>query len=130
MKRFKDQVPYEIDTPKDLIDSLQQGSKDENFFLSEFYLHNVVTPHPYKWSPNPYVRDVKLRTLNSWTTHENERANELIKYEVVSKQSELYIIGEYARPSKVILSHTTLLANPDITPILINKQEKVILRFQ
>ena len=30
----------------------------ENYFLNEFYFHNLVTPHPYKWSPNPYVWDV------------------------------------------------------------------------
>ena len=93
-------------------------------------MHNLVTPHPYKWYLNPYAWDVQLRALNSWITHENETTNELIKYEVASEDSKLYIRGESTRPSKGILSHTTLIVDPAIISILRNKQEEAIWRFE
>jgi hypothetical protein len=41
--------------------------------LCEFYLHNLVLPHPYRWSSNPYVRDVQFRAFFSWVYNEEER---------------------------------------------------------
>jgi len=51
-------VRYNLDTPKDFLDSYQDYNMEEKERICEFYLHNIIHPHPYKWNPNPYVGDV------------------------------------------------------------------------
>ena len=130
MKSLKDKLPHDINTLKELANSVQQGTKAEEYMFNEFYLHNLVTPHPYKWSPNPYPRYVQQRALSSWNMHENKRINEMIKYEVASYESELYFRGESFRPSKVTFSHATLTMDKYQIPILVNKQEESMRRFE
>jgi hypothetical protein len=43
-------------------------------------LAQLSLPHPYKWSPNPYVGDVQLMALASWLRHEDLREAEMKKY--------------------------------------------------
>lgn len=70
LSRLKEQFPNTMGTPQELTESLQQCFEVEKDQLSEFYLHNLVTTSPYKWSPNSYVGEFQLRALTSWMTHE------------------------------------------------------------
>jgi len=47
------QVRFNIETPKHFLDSYQSYNMEEKYSMCEFYLHNLVLPHPYKWNPNP-----------------------------------------------------------------------------
>jgi hypothetical protein len=48
-------VKFNLDTPKDFLDAYQGCNMEERDRLCEFYLHNLILPHPYNWNPNPYV---------------------------------------------------------------------------
>jgi hypothetical protein len=45
----------------------------EKYNLCEFYLHNLILPHPYNWNPNPYLGDVELMPFSSWMRNEELR---------------------------------------------------------
>jgi len=62
------------------VDVCQANIEEERVSICEFYLHNFTLPHPYKWSPNPYVWDVQLMVLASWLRHEDLRETEMKKY--------------------------------------------------
>jgi hypothetical protein len=67
-------VKFNLDTPKYFIDAYQGCNIEEKSQLCEFYLHNLVLPHPYNWISNPYVGDVQLMAFDSWLRHEEMRA--------------------------------------------------------
>jgi hypothetical protein len=66
-------VRYNLDTPKDFLDAYQDYNMEEKERMCEFYLHNIILPHPYKWNPNPYVGDVQIMALAYWLRHEEMR---------------------------------------------------------
>jgi hypothetical protein len=72
-------VKFNLDTPKYFLDAYQGCNMEEKSKLCEFYLHNLVLPHPYNWNPNPYVGDVQLMAFSSWLRHEEMRARRIQK---------------------------------------------------
>jgi hypothetical protein len=66
-------VRYNLDTPKYFLDSYQYCNMEEKERMCDFYLHNIILPHPYKWNPNPYVGDVHMMTFASWLRHKDMR---------------------------------------------------------
>jgi hypothetical protein len=91
-------VKFNLDTPKDFLDAYQGCNMEERARLCEFYLHNLILPHPYNWNPNPYVGDVQLMAFASWLRHEEMRAEEFKKYKEEELQTPLWIRVEAARP--------------------------------
>jgi len=75
-------------------------------------------PHPYKWSPNPYVGDAQLREFYSWVQNEEGIATELHKYKDEELSSHLWIRAETARPEEILINHTTLTSDIELVPIL------------
>jgi len=75
---------------------------EERYKLCEFYLHNLIFPHPYNWNHNPYVGDVQLMAFASWLRHEEMRAEELNKYKEEESKTPLWTIDEAFRPRDVI----------------------------
>lgn len=131
LNRLKNQLPHDLETPKELADAQKHCSEEENDRLNEFYLHNYVVPHHYKWSPNPYLGYVQLRALISqWITHDNIQANEALVYEVVETQDELWTRAKPTRLYDVISSHQGLTSNSELIPILEEKQNEAIARFE
>jgi hypothetical protein len=51
-------VKFNLDTPTYFLDAYQGCTMEERDKICEFYLHNLIFPHPYNWNPNPYVGDV------------------------------------------------------------------------
>jgi hypothetical protein len=92
--------------------------------MCEFYLHNIILPHPYKWNPNPYVGDVQMMAFASWLRHEEMREEELKKYKEDEFQTPLWIRVEAARPGDVITSHHNLSLDKEIAPIWTTKQRE------
>jgi len=85
--------------------------------LCEFYLHNLIFPHPYNWNPNPYVGDVQFMAFSSRLRHEEMRAYEFKKYKEEEKQTPLWIRDEDSRPRNFINNHHNLSFNKDVAPI-------------
>jgi hypothetical protein len=65
------------ETPKSFVEVYQDCNIEEKDRLCEFYLHNLVFFHPYKWIPNPYVGDVKIMDFSSWLRHEELKEVEI-----------------------------------------------------
>ena len=80
LSRLKDQFPHNLDMPQELTEALQQCYDAEKGQLSEFHLHILVTPTPYKCSLNSYVRDFHLRALTPWMIYEVLREEAFATY--------------------------------------------------
>ena len=124
--RLKEQLNPSLDTPQELIETLQHYLEEEKDQLSEFYLHNLVTPGPYKWSPNTYVGDFQLRAMTSWMRHEIMRDEENKVYLESEKVNELWIRKESTNPTEVIYWHKILTSDKDMFPILMTKQQEAL----
>jgi len=90
-------VRYNLDTPKDFLDAYKKYNMEEKESMCEFYLHNIILPHPYKWNPNPYVWGVQIMALAYSLRHEEMRVDELKKYKEDVFQSPLWIRDEAIR---------------------------------
>ena len=97
--------------------------------LSDFYLHNLISPRPYKWSPNSYIWDIQVRAINSWITHENLRAEELVSYQEEKNHSELWIRAKSSNSLEVIFRHKILTSYKDLIPILMTNEEEGLTRI-
>jgi hypothetical protein len=78
---------------------------EEKERMCEFYLHNIILPHPYKWNLSPYVRVVQMMAFMSWLIHEEMRAKELKTYKENEFQKPLRISAKSTRKRDVIPSH-------------------------
>ena len=118
---MKEKLTPNLDTPQGFTEPLQQCSKVEKDQLIKFYMHNIVTLGPYKWSPNPYVGDFHIRVMASWTNHEILRVEAMTAYQTTKKYSELWIMEESSNLVEVIFNHR-ILTSEHLIPTLMKKQ--------
>jgi hypothetical protein len=109
-------LKFNLDTPKDLLDAYKGYNMEERARLCEFYLHNLILPHPYNWNLNPYVGYVQLMTFASCLRHEEIRAEELNKYKQDEHKTPLWIRFEETRPKDVITNHHNLSLDKYVAP--------------
>ena len=75
-----------LDMPKDFIGTCYEIGDMGKDRLREFYMHNYILLHPYRWSPNPYEGDVQLKYIFSWFTNEISRDTKMIMYHETKKK--------------------------------------------
>jgi len=79
-------VRFNIETPKEFLDTYQGFNMEEKANMCELFFHNMVLPHPYNWNPIPYVGDDKTMAFASWLRNEELRETYLKRY----KEEELH----------------------------------------
>jgi hypothetical protein len=109
-------VKFNLDTPKDLLDLYLGLNMEEIARLCEFYLHNLISQHPYNCNPNTYVGDVQLMPFASSIRNEEMREKEIKKYEEEELQTPFWIRDEETRPRDVITNHHHLSLGKYVAP--------------
>jgi hypothetical protein len=117
-------VNFNLDTPKDFLDAYRGCKIEERVKLCEFYLHNLILPHPYNWNPNPYVWDVQLMFFASWLRHEYMREEEFKKYKEEELQTPLLIRFEEVRHGDIITNHHNICLDKYVAPGWTTKQRE------
>jgi hypothetical protein len=102
------QVRYKLKTLKDFLDACQSCSMGEKVKMCEFYFHNMILPHPYKWNPNPYIVDAQIKSLPSWLRHEELRATDVKRYKEDELHNHLWIRVEVENTGDFIAIHSIL----------------------
>jgi hypothetical protein len=98
--------------------------------LSEFYLHNFVLLHPYRWSPNPYVGEVQVKDLCSWIHHGEITVFEFQNNRKEEMGSHPWIRVEDIREKELINNHISLTLDIELISILEEKRRWKIAHFE